>query len=255
MLPDFQVTPTGRRVPLEYQVDDGDVPKAPFRDFTASAKLEASVGKLDLLAAYHYTFDQIPTYYRTTPLAFDTTTGMQPVNIRAQHKRIHVFGLGASLAVGKVGFRAEAGYFLTEDPESRDPLVDDPYVKYVVGIDYTLELGRRSVYFNVQYVGDVEVPAQGRRNQDGAQPTFRHFYEQAAVTILEVRFSEFLKLRFKGLINLERFDLALQGDLLWVPYDGFTLALGGDYLDGSEKGFIARFHESSRARLSLSYRF
>ncbi|HYE88387.1 MAG TPA: hypothetical protein VEA16_18625 [Vicinamibacterales bacterium] len=65
------------------------------------------------------------------------------------HRPIRVFGGDAAATLGRVGVRAEAAYVDTDDRDGLDPLVRNPYLHVVAGLDRTW---REYLNVNAQYV-------------------------------------------------------------------------------------------------------
>jgi hypothetical protein len=223
------------------------------------ARLSGQAVGFDFALAYAWTFDRVPTYFESRGLPqVDPVSGTVVATIAPAYRRIHVFGADFATVLARVGIRGEAAYTLTEDRDGTNPLIDDPYLRVVGGLDYTFSLsGDSSLFTILQYAGDFDVPSQSVRNQDSSEDAirFRHFYRQAALLNSELRLGEFFKIAMKAFVNLEKGDFLLQPEISWVPFDGLSVTAGSDILGGKTDTFFGRFRDNSRARLKLEGRF
>ena len=127
---------------------------------TVGGKVKASFLGIDASVSYLYARDSLPIVDAVTI----TSAGLPNVDVTAElvYPREHIFGADLAASIFSVGVWAEAALFvpqeviLTTDATGAGgsvsqtvALATDPYVKYVVGADYTFP---GNVYVNVQYL-------------------------------------------------------------------------------------------------------
>ena len=135
--------------------------------YTAALKFGGYLKGFDFSLSYVYNIDGLPVTNYNTFVPVDTIGGVT-IESQAFYPRQHIFGADMAGAIGSVGVWAEAAMFLPEEevvmsndlsllyPQSPVPVIADtvvlekkPYVKFVVGTDYTFGDGS---YFNFQYL-------------------------------------------------------------------------------------------------------
>lgn len=135
--------------------------------YTAALKFGGYLKGFDFSLSYVYNIDGLPVTNYNTFVPVDTIGGVT-IESQAFYPRQHIFGADMAGAIGSVGVWAEAAMFLPEEevvmsndlsllyPQSPVPVIVDtvvlekkPYVKFVVGTDYTFGDGS---YVNFQYL-------------------------------------------------------------------------------------------------------
>jgi hypothetical protein len=219
-------------------------------------RLNGSARGWDWAGMYYYGYDRLPTLIRQEVARVDPAAGEATITLFPVHKRIHVFGGDVATAVAGWGLRGEAAYTLTSDAGAEDPRVDDPYLRLVAGVDRTfsrIPVGQ-SLFAILQYAVDTELPQRGPSNQREIV-SLRHAFRHALLLNSTWKYTEFIRLNVKGLVNLEEGDYVLQSELAWQPFDAMTLTLGGDVVGGGRSTFFGAFRDNDRVRVSVSYRF
>jgi hypothetical protein len=242
---------------LSYQVNTSARPAKNLKSSQAGFRLTQQHGGLDWSASYYYGYDRIPTFVSDRVVAADLATGSATIELTPVHKRIQVVGFDWATVVGGFGLRGETSYTLTADRSGRDPLIDDPYFRFVGGLDRTFSriISSHDLYLNLQYVLDTEVPRHGVKNQDGVNVRLRHFYEQGLTAHLEYKFSEFKKVVARSFVNLEQGDFLIQTEFNWQPKDAWTWTIGGDFMDGKTGSFFGLYSRNDRLRTSVKFNF
>jgi len=203
---------------------------------------------------YYYGYDRMPTVVRREltrldPIAREATLTLVPI-----HKRIHVFGGDAAATIAGWGLRGEAAYTLTADLPAGVAGNNDPYFRFTGGVDRTfpaLPIGE-SLWAILQYA--PEPPPRGPLNRQEVNPRL-HPFRQAVVANAVWKYTEFIRLSFKGYVNLERGDFVLQPEFSWQPIDSMTIVVGGDVLGGETNTFFGQFRDNDRVRFRVSYAF
>jgi hypothetical protein len=126
---------------------------------TLGAKISFLLFNFDVSASYVYGRDSLPIADKST----FTTTGLPQVDITNElfFPRVHIVGADLAGELFSIGVWAEAAVFfpekvtLTTDSTAigggiqKTTVLKEPYIKYVVGFDYTFSNG---IYINVQYL-------------------------------------------------------------------------------------------------------
>jgi hypothetical protein len=243
---------------LDYDQDNSDVPKDDPSSSQFGIRLDATYAGWDFAGMYAYTFDRSPTFVDARLQSFDLPDQTAVIQITPRYKRIQVFGGDWATTFGKIGFRGEAAYVLTDDPHGRDPQIDDPYFKFVGGFDYKFTdlIKTWDLFVIGQFALDTEIPRQGESNQESTGvAAIRHFYEYALLAGAELTFSPFILLNGEGFVDLEKGDYLIKTQFVWKPLDGLALALGADFLGGANDTFFGQFSDNNRIRLEITYEF
>ena len=142
---------------------------------TYGLKFGGFAAGFDFSLSYVYGRDDLPIQYYNT-VSFAEPPAVIDINSELIFPRQHVFGADLSGAIGSVGVWGEMGVFLPEKEVVMTtdlsqvglPSVDsvmlkkEPFVKYVIGSDYTFRDGS---YLNVQFFhGFVTERGQGNLN-------------------------------------------------------------------------------------------
>lgn len=122
-------------------------------------KIAGNIGGYDLSASYIRGRDDLPVARKV-----ELTPGPGVININSEliYPKTDIFGFDISGAIGNVGVWAETAVFYPEKVilvtdstllgagiQESVALDDDPYVKYLIGMDYTFTNGQ---YLNLQYL-------------------------------------------------------------------------------------------------------
>jgi len=258
LLPRKETIPGLGTLKLDYNHDGS---KRPANDASSSQlgiRLDRTYAGWDFGFMYAWTYDRSPTFVEPKVLSVDPANHTALIQVTPRYKRIQVFGGDWATTLSKFGFRGEVAYVLTDDPNSRDPEIDDPYLKLVGGIDYTFTDLIRTWDLLVigEFALDTEAPHQGAANQDASGvAALRHFYQYALLADAELKFSPFSQLNFKGYINLEKGDHLMMTEFKWKPLDGLAILLGAEILGGAKDTFFGQFRSNDRIRATITYEF
>ena len=193
----------------------------------------------DVSATYFRGFKSQPTLSaRLEPTAAPGEFQVQPV---LDYDRVHVLGLDFSTAIGAVVLRGETAYTITDDPAGTDPRIGNHSVQAVLGGEYLVPGGPRTV---VQAIIDHTAPDQGAETEVALKVMTALHYQPGARTNVELGWVQ--SLDGSGLV-MPRLSYAFA--------DGVTgeakayIFYGGD---GSEFG---DWRDNSQLRLGLAYAF
>ena len=259
------------------------------------ARADLFLNSVDLGLSFAMTRDKLPSYTgfqvtNTNDLdgngVGDHIDDLEAIlEITPYHKRLLIPGIDLAVSAWRLVFKAEAAYFHTTDPDGRDCLVDDPYVKYSVGAELDLpELaGQFGFAVRIQYNGDLFVTSEERRRSQadacpGQQhltvanpdvgmlptdyatgfqgvPEIRHPYTHAWYWNLNFVFTRDLALDVRGFFDVAG-DALIRAHLRYVILDRVEISAGGLAMLATGEGTIFEpYGRNSRAELGLAYRF
>ncbi len=174
--------------------------------------------------------------------------------------RHHVIGADLAGSIGRVGVWAEAAVFIPEEevtmlliappmPEQTTMIEKEPYVRFVVGGDYTF---RRGTYLNMQYVrGFLHESGKGNLNDYLFLQAERSFRNNTIV----------LQPLAGGVSIADRDNLEDNYALFYTPeisykgIDNLEIALGGFFFTGKGDHLFASLNDRSMLRLFVKASF
>ncbi len=138
-------------------IDGFNTPSSPSHPSNTLANSEFGVKAssrllgVDLSLSYYHGWDDFPTLHPEYRLNGIDASGRPHITVEPDLRFHQLDMVGGDFAASLfgIGLRGEGGYFLTEDTEESDPVIQDPYWHYLVGLDYTFKNG---LYVNSQYV-------------------------------------------------------------------------------------------------------
>ena len=229
---------------------------------TYGVKFGGFLAGYDFSLSYVYGRDDLPIqYYNTVSLV--SPQGVIDIKSELYYPRQHVFGTDLAGAIGRVGIWGEVGVFLpdkeivmtTNLDELGMPSMDstvlkkEPFVKYVIGLDYTFRDGS---YFNTQFFhGFVNERGKGNLND-----------------YLMVNWEKWLfnrKLRINpltGAFIVGDWD-DIGGNYAWIYYPSITykpninteISLGGRIIDGEGDNTFSLVSKKDEVYLSVKFSF
>ena len=139
---------------------------------------------------------------------------------------------------GSVGVHGEAAYYPTEDWNGTDPAVDDPYLHYVIGADYTFDdvFPGKDLFLLMEWVQEVQIPD---RNTVYRFTDLDHLFRKSLFAKADLDLSDFSKLSLAGVYNFETEDWWLQPGASWSIADGLEFRAEIDLLGGPDDSFSA----------------
>ena len=166
---------------VERRAPDERRPEAALENVTFGARATARFDGFDASVNYVRGFRHLPTLETTlvptdTPGAF----AVQPV---LRYDRVHVVGTDFSGTLGPVVVRGEAAYTFTEDPNGHDPAIGNPSLQAVLGAEYAIPSGPRTV---VQAIYDWRKGEAGGEDEQALKTMTALSYQADARTQLEL---------------------------------------------------------------------
>ena len=254
--------PTG--LTLIYMSDNIVMPENNIENASVGgAKIATTLLNYDLSLSYVYGRDDLPLAknVRIHSFLFDDTLGNVEVWTELIYPRMQVAGFDMAGALFSVGVWAEAAMFIPEKivmttdlsamgmGVQESTVLDDPYIKYVVGADYTFKNG---IYINAQYLhGFIH-----ERGSDNLEDYFMFGMEWKL-------FDDKLKITpIGGGIEIKDFEeiednyaLIYSPEITYHPIDNADVSLGARILDGTESTAFGRLEDNDEVYLKVKYSF
>jgi hypothetical protein len=265
------------------------------RRMEGGGRVDFFLPNVDLGISFLSAHDRLPTYtgFQLANTADTDGSGLgqhidtlqAELDITPYHERLQIPGADLAVSLGRLVWKAEAAAFLTADLRARDCRIDDPYVKYSVGVELVLpDLVRDfDLAIRAQYNGDVATSSKERRDaqeaacpggqridasdpEAGPSPTdyehgfqatpeIRHPYSHAWYWNVNFGFTPALALDLRGFFDVAG-DALIRAKLAWTLMDRLELALGGlVLLDSGEETIFTPYGRNHRVEASVAYRF
>jgi len=250
------------------------MPPATLKDnFSAGVRFKGFLAGFDYSLSYVYGYDQAPVQSQTViDLALTSAVYMTfdaNVSTDMNFYRNHILGADLAGNIGGVGVWAEAALFIPKDDvvwqittvypqalnmpdQTTDSVLfpkDKPYVKYVLGADYTFGNG---IYLNTQFIhGFTYERWQGNLND--------YLFVRAEKSF----FNDKLKLApLSGGIMVSdwqdvknNYAIAWFPQITYTPADNFELTLSTGIFNGKGKGLFASLDDYNLMMFSMKYSF
>ncbi|NIM99765.1 MAG: hypothetical protein GTO24_17340 [candidate division Zixibacteria bacterium] len=197
-------------------------------------------------------FDDLPSIHTSTVI--DSTDTAASVTFEPRYHRRRAIGADFATTFGSIGARGELAYYLTDDWDGKDPAIDDPYLQYVVGLDYTFRdvMPEKDLFVLLQWVQEVQVPD---RNTVYRITDFNHVYRKTLMSKVDLSLGNYSKLLFQAVVNFETDDWWLRPGFEWSVADGLELDATLDLLDGPGDSFFGLLKDNRRLQLRAKYSF
>jgi hypothetical protein len=215
----------------------------------------------DLSLSYFYGRDDIPIANSVVLTPVDTL-GMVDVSLEFMYPRIQVLGLDMAGAIGNVGIWAEGAIFFPQkvdmytyltnmgvELQKFNALDSKPYVKYVIGIDYTF---KNNWYINWQYLhGFIHERGEGMLGDYFVFALEKRLLRNRVKIIpigggIEIR-------DFSDLKNNNALILGPQ--LSYFPFDNTEINLGFRLLEGKDSTTFGSVKDNDELYLKVIYSF
>lgn len=237
-------------------------PKNNFKESSITGvKISKNLFGYDLSLSYVYGRDDLPLVKKVT---FTPTTTQGEVDIESEliYPRLHIAGIDMAGAIANVGVWAEAAVFFPEKIKMTTDLSalglgiqesialdDKPYVKYVVGADYTFKSG---IYINVQYLhGFIHERGNGNLNDYFMFGLEKKFFNDK-LKIIPITGGIVIS-DFKDIKN--NYALILTPEITYYPVDNAEISLGARWINGKNTTSFGRVKDKDELYLKLKYSF
>lgn len=228
------------------------LPDESAKNVQYAVKLSGLARGWDFSVSWFDGFDDLPAIHATTVVDSALTTA--EITLQSRYHRRRAIGSDFATAFGGLGLRGEAAYYLTEDWDGTDPAIDDPYLQYVLGLDYTFRdvLPGKDLFVLLQWVQEVQMPD---RNTIYRLTDLNHLFRKSLIAKADLSLGEFAKLTFEGVVNFETDGWWARPGLEWSVTDGVKLLAAADLLGGPDDSFFGGFRDNRRLQFRLKYSF
>ncbi len=239
-------------IPVTYTLSPPQLPDARPQNAQYGIRLDGFVRGWDVSVSWFDGFDDLPTLREfVVPDPSLTTVDIQ---IEQTYHRRRAVGMDAATTVGALGIHAETAYFLTEDWEGTDPAVDDPYIHFVAGLDYTLNdlLADHDVFLVLEWSQEVQIPD---RQMSYRATDLNHVFRKALFGKADLKWDTYKTLTLEGVYAHSDRSFYLQPGLDWSIADGIVLRVGVDLPGGPASSFFGGYKTNKRVQARLKYSF
>ncbi|NIS45509.1 MAG: hypothetical protein GWN61_05650 [candidate division Zixibacteria bacterium] len=239
-------------IQASYTLAPSVLPEKSLNNTQYAVKLSGIYRGWDFSFSWFDGFDDLPAFHTKTIVDSGFTSA--EIILQPRYHRRRAIGADAATAVGSIGLRGEAAYYLTEDWSGTDPAIDDPYLQYALGADRTFSdvLPGKDLFVLLQWVQEVQIPDR--------QTVYRitdlnHVFRKSVMGKADLSFGEYTKLTFEGIFNVETEDWWVQLGFDKSIVDGLNLFAIVDLLGGPQDSFFGPFIDNHRAQVKLKYSF
>ena len=223
----------------------------------AAIKLDLPISTFDFSVSYYYGRYSIPNAYKVvidpTTHAVKSTSMFFP--------RVQVIGADFSGSLFDMGIWGEAGYFIPEKysldtyisgipiPYSSDNKVDNPYLRYVLGCDYTFKNG---IYINTQFVHgfDTEITKDSLNDYLTGRLEKSFFNDKLKISPLT------LLLTTGDWSNIKNnYGIGFMPEIYYYPIDNIEIDLGFYLLEGKGDNMINNIKDNDMFFLKAKVSF
>jgi len=220
----------------------------------------STVGSFDWGASYFYGRMKDSSIHSEELVRMLLNAG-SPANVAVgqlyDYDRMQVFGLEGATVVGGFNFRAELGYFLTDDVDGDDPYVHNNSLQWVFGFDRDLPWNNLNV--NIQTQGkyilhgdDVKDNGVGDVDYNGEKAWVQN---RLVLDITDSWMHEKLKPELKLVWNIELEDVVVMPQVSYQLMEGLDVSLAGLYIYSGDNGQFYDFKDNSFVQVGAVYKF
>jgi len=219
-------------------------------------RLSSQIFQIDYSFSYFHGFDKSPSIMFQP--VFNPFGAPQDMLITPEYKPYQVFGADFVTTRGQFALKGEGAYFRTEDTEGIKPFIENPHLKYVLGMDY---YPRDDMHLNVQFVQKIRLKYDPNQEQRRLQelgvynPRVADRREQSLSTMLKFEPLNFTSVQLIGVMNLKDRDFFLLPILNYQFADGLNIYGGATIFSGPEESPFGRSKPYSRAFVEVKYSF
>ena len=227
------VTIAERRAPIEER------PELKLENVQFGVRARFALTSWDVNVDYFHGYRHLPTLQATlVPTGTPGQVALQPY---LRYDRIDVIGFDFQGAVGPVIVRAEAAYTITADGDGTDPQVGNHSAQVVVGGEYVIPGGPRTV---VQSIVDYTAPDLGEAADLNVKFMTALSYQAGTRTQLQMAWMQ----------NLDGSG-AVVPKVSYSLADGVTGEAGAYVFYGGTGTEFGDWSENAQLRLGLAYAF
>ncbi|MBI3815034.1 MAG: hypothetical protein HY279_11320 [Nitrospinae bacterium] len=216
-------------------------PSKEFQNIQYAGRVSSTFNGLDFSVSYYRGFEKFPSVF------------VKSNSVIMEYRSLQVIGGDFAASFDKLGIRGEAGYFITDDFDGKIPEVSDPYLMYVLGLDYKFSnlIEEQDLYILCQWIQTLPLPERDSLSESD----LRYLFKRAVMLKADWSFTDYTKFSFQGIWRLHAEDIFLQPMLSSNLSDGLNLEVGADLLYGKEGSFFESFKDNQRIFARLKYSF
>ncbi|MGH7205943.1 MAG: hypothetical protein ACREI2_07005 [Nitrospiraceae bacterium] len=238
-LPIFNPTTIPLTTPPGFQLIEDKRSQGKWSEQGFAIKFDQTGGEFDWSVSYYYGLDLFPV---GRPLS--------PIQTLLIHNRIHMIGADFARTLDRFGVRGEVAYVHTQDPAGTDPVIKNPYVYYVLGVDHDLT---EDLNVNVQayqriivnYQDLFEITDPVLRNAAVLNATFNQQLDrvQEGLTgrVKATWWNKTLEGELLGVWNANRGDFFVRPSMAYAFTDVWKGFIGWDIFNGRRQSFYGFF--------------
>lgn len=241
-----------RFIETGYTIQKAEQPGISFKIFQYAFKLSGTYSGWDFSVSWFDGFDDLPYLYSTVQI--DSSLSNANVTINENYYRRKSIGVDFSTILNDIGLRGEAAYYITSDWDGINPTIDNPYLQYVLGIDYTFDdiINDDDLYVILQWIQEVQIPGN---NAVYSITDLNHIFQKTLMAKLDYNFTLFSKIYLQGVYNIDSKDWWFQPGVDWSVMDGVNLLVLFDVLGGKNNTFFGTFADNDRVQFKVKYSF
>ncbi len=194
-----------------------------------------------------YGFNFSLSYWRGFDLYPSVVPDMETGGLKITHTRQQVFGADFDYAFGSLVIKGEGAYFLTEDREGTNPLVKNPYLYYVLALEWA---GGTNLTLDLQFIEKRVL-----KWHEGLMSPYEEKLSRSASLVFTYKKEGYWKIQLISVYNFKDRDYFLLPIFTYEIADGVNLYLGATVFHGPEDSPFGRLHDASRYFLEIKYSF
>ena len=227
----------------------------------AGARITGTIGSFDWGASYYYGHFKQPSVNWSAYIASaEANSGTSYELPTLAYDQKQVFGLEGATAIGRLNFRGEAAYNLTEDTDGTNPWVHNNSVSWVGGFDIDLPVHNLNV--NIQETGTYilnndEITSGTYKTYDvdyNANDAYTN--DKLVCNVSDTYFHDKLTTEASVMWGIENGDVIVMPKVTYNVSEGLDLSASGLYIwckdDNSE---FAAWKNNSFLNLGVSCKF
>jgi hypothetical protein len=223
-----------------------ECPSHKLRDTEWALRLSRTVQLFDFSVIYFDGWDNIAT----SVMIYDPVLQQLQLD-KLKFYRTRMVGADFAGSVSSVGVWGEGAYFIPEDSDS-DPLVKNPYLQYILGVDYTFGY---EIKVNVQYFQEINETTEDETIV--SKLGFGIPLQQAVSCRVEKSFGygDTRNVEIFTIYDIKDRGILFQPKFTMSPEDAFEIEFGYILYNGTDESVFGRFEENDQVYLKGTYSF
>ncbi len=209
-------------------------------------------------AGIDYSFSYFRGYAKSPTVHIRMNPALGQFIEQTEYSTLQVFGADFVTTFHKFAFKGEGAYFLTSDRNGKDIFAENPYLQYVLGLDYNAS---NDLTFNVQFIQkisfqyDLAYEKTIRIQNHMPLNDLPDQYVQSASGRIQYQLSDFTTVQFISVYNFKDGDFFALPILNYGLADGVNIYAGGTLFSGPKTSPFGRSKKYSRAFVEIKYSF